>query len=153
MSVRSRHTHLPTLFSLTATLDDLSAVSSCRSQNEGTENWQSVPMRAFISLQITLGKKGETSGFSGSKRESEIRVEFLWRLTTNERVKRPDYSSETNSAERLKGRCFIPRGLSSCSLSLAAERSFPEISAHHTGCNKRHIFQNHNCKRKSRNCG
>lgn len=43
-----------------------------------------------------------------------------------------DYSSERNSTERLKGRCFIPRGISSYSLSQSADRSFIEISAHRT---------------------
>lgn len=42
-----------------------------------------------------------------------------------------DYSSERNSTERLKGRCFIPCGISS-SLSQSADRSFIEISAHRT---------------------
>lgn len=61
------------------------------------------------------------------------------------RVKRGDYSSETNSTERLKGRCFIPRGISSYSLSYSADRSFIEISAHHTDCNERCTrFQHHN---------
>lgn len=43
-----------------------------------------------------------------------------------------DYSSERNSTERLKGRCFIPCGISSYSLSQSADRSFIEISAHRT---------------------
>lgn len=125
------------LFSPSATLDDLFHVSSCRSRYNGTENWQNLPLLALFTPQkdtkrqttLELGNPPRVPLTTDGKRASEER----------------DNSSEINSAERLKGRCFIPSGVSSYSLSQAADRSFIEMSAHHTDCNKSYIlFQNHN---------
>lgn len=56
--------------------------------------------------------------------------EFLNPLTANARLKKRATEAPTESTERLKGRCFIPRGISSYSLLQSADRSFIELSAH-----------------------
>ena len=88
------------------------------------------------------------SSFSGKKKKQEHLNPPGVALTTDGKraSEESDYSSETNSTERLKGRCFTPCGISSSySLSQSADRSFIEISAHHTGCNKRDMLcQDHN---------
>lgn len=98
----------------------------------------------FLTLPKYVGGKKQTLK-PGPFVEVKWCSEILHRATANVRVWRATRSCETNSAERFKGRRFIPTGISSCLLPLTGLRSFIEISAHHTGCNKRRLlYQNHN---------
>ena len=113
----------------------------------GTKKRQNPPLCAFIffffffNLNFPKGR--------GRKKRAE---QLFWNKTAAlsddwlQTCEWSDYSSETNSTERLKGRRFGPTGISSCysPFSQSADRSFIEMSAHHTVCNKRRIlFQNH----------
>lgn len=134
------HTHLTTVFSPSATLDALFRVSSCRWQkNRHREVTKPSSVHAFLFHEMTRGKKERKRQLFRYNKSCRNPPEFVWRLTVKCASKESEYSSERSSTERLKGRCFIPRGIS-YSLSLSADRSLIEISAHHTGCNKRGIL-------------
>lgn len=83
--------------------------------------------------------------------------EILHRATANVRVWRATRSCETNSAERFKGRRFIPTGISSCSLSQACDHSLKYLYITPTAttrgvCSKPQQLHGEN-KRENRNCG
>lgn len=79
----------------------------------------------FLLLKKTRKKKKRV-GFLEQKQEHRVPLTTEGKCASEE----SDWSSERNSPERLKGRRFIPTGISCYSLSQSADRSFIEISAH-----------------------
>lgn len=79
------------------------------------------PQTAFLNLSKYVG--GKQTLKPGPFVEVKWCSEILHRATANARVWRATGSCETNSAERFKGRRFIPTGISSCSLSQACDHS------------------------------
>lgn len=77
----------------------------------------------FLTLPKYEGGKKKTTLKPGPFVEVKWCSEILHRATANVRVWRATGSCETNSAERFKGRRFIPTGISSCSLSQACDHS------------------------------
>lgn len=127
-----KHIHSPSQFSPSATLDALFRVFPSRWQQNDTDKCQNLLLPLFNSTKAQeRTKETKTNSILSNTRalkSSRVPPTTGGKCASDEN----DYSSERNSTERLKGRCFVPCGISSYSLSQSADRSFIEISAHRT---------------------